>query len=474
MGKGKTLLKNTAIVSIGKIATQLITFFLLPIYTAVLTKEEYGVVDLLNTLVNLFLPIVTLQIEQGIFRYLIDCRENKEKQTKIITTIMRFIVMQSLTYVVILLIASQFINNEYKYFLAGNLLVSIFSSILLQVCRGLGDNKRYAIGSFLSGFAVVVLNVILIVGFHMAAYGMLLATLIGNLICVLYIFFSKKIYEYIKIDQNDDELLKEIIKYSIPLVPNMVSWWVVNASDRTLIATFLGIAQNGIYSAATKFTNVFSSLYIVFNLTWTESAAINIDAPDREDFFSKILDVTVRFFGSIALGIIAYMPFVFRILINESYSEAYYQIPILMIGSMFNILVSFIGAIYVAKKKTKEIAKVSIFAAIINILTNLAMIKFIGLYSASISTLLAYFIMFVLRLKDVKKYVKLKFKKSIVISIIMLTIVSIIIYYLRNSVLDVCSALAVTIYAILINKSSAKFILDSVKDKLKKKRNIVK
>jgi len=81
MSKGKDL----AIVSIGKICTQLITFFLLPVYTAVLSNEEYGVVDLLNTLTSLLLPIVTLQIEQGIFRYLIDCRENNEKQIKLIT-----------------------------------------------------------------------------------------------------------------------------------------------------------------------------------------------------------------------------------------------------------------------------------------------------------------------------------------------------------------------------------------------------
>ena len=87
MSKGKDLAKNTAIVSIGKICTQLITFFLLPVYTAVLSNEEYGVVDLLNTLTSLLLPIATLQIEQGIFRYLLDCRENKEKQTTLITTV---------------------------------------------------------------------------------------------------------------------------------------------------------------------------------------------------------------------------------------------------------------------------------------------------------------------------------------------------------------------------------------------------
>ena len=148
MSKGKELLKNTAIVSIGKICTQLITFFLLPVYTAVLSNEEYGVVDLLNTLTSLMLPIATLQIEQGIFRYLVDCREDKEKQTTLITTILRFTIIQTIICILIFLCISPFIHNQYKYYLMANLLMGIFSTILLQICRGLGDNTKYAIGSF--------------------------------------------------------------------------------------------------------------------------------------------------------------------------------------------------------------------------------------------------------------------------------------------------------------------------------------
>ena len=169
MSKEKQLLKNTTIVSIGKIATQLITFLLLPVYTAVLTKEEYGIVDLLNTLVSLVFPIITLQIEQGIFRYLVDYRDDRDKQKEVITSVFRFVFKQLIIYVVIFLIASIWINNSYKYFLAGNIIATMFMSILLQICRGLGDNKRYALGSFLVGACTVILNVIFIVVFRWGA-----------------------------------------------------------------------------------------------------------------------------------------------------------------------------------------------------------------------------------------------------------------------------------------------------------------
>ena len=468
MSKGKDLAKNTAIVSIGKICTQLITFFLLPVYTAVLSNEEYGVVDLLNTLTSLLLPIVTLQIEQGIFRYLIDCRENNEKQIKLITTIIRFMIIQSIVCIVIFLCVSPFIHNEYKYFLMANLLMGIFSSLLLQICRGLGDNATYAIGSFITGAFTVVLNVIFIVAFRWGAYGMLGATAISNFICAVYIFLKRKIYKYIKPKQFDKTILKEIIKYSVPLIPNMISWWIVSASDRTIISAVIGIAQNGIYSAANKFSGVFTTLYSVFNLTWTESAAININSEDRDEFFSKILDFVIRFFGSLCLGTIAIMPFVFNILINEKFAKAYYQIPILILGSVFNILVSFLGSIYVAKKLTKEIAKTSVIAAIINIFVNIVLIKSIGLYAASISTVIAYALMFIYRWIDVKKYVKFNVNKILMFALTIMYGITIFTYYLKNTMISVVVLVIVVVFAIITNLNSVSYLKQIVKDKIKK------
>lgn len=468
MSKGKDLAKNTAIVSIGKICTQLITFFLLPVYTAVLSNEEYGVVDLLNTLTSLLLPIATLQIEQGIFRYLLDCRENKEKQTTLITTVSKFILVQSAICILIFLCASPFIHNEYKYFLMANLLMGILSSISLQICRGLGDNKTYAVGSFITGALTVILNVIFIVAFKWGAYGMLIATAISNLLCAIYVFVKKKIYKYIDIKQNDKKLLKDIVKYSVPLIPNMISWWIVSASDRTIISAVIGVAQNGIYSAANKFSGIYSTLYSVFNLTWTESASININSEDRDEFFSKIFDFIVRFFGSLCLGTIAVMPFVFGILVNEKFAESYYQIPILILGSVFNILVSFLGSVYVAKKLTKEIAKTSIIAAIINIVVNIALINQIGLYAASISTVIAYLAMFIYRWIDVKKYVSIKTNKTLIAVLSVSFLVAIITYYLKMKIISIVVLLAVIIIAIYINKDSAKYLTEIVKKRFKK------
>lgn len=465
MNKEKSLIKNTVIVTVGKICTQLISFFLLPLYTSLLTTEEYGVVDLLNTLINLIVPILLLQIDQGIFRYLIDCRDNKENQNQLITVTMFFTFSQIVICLVIFSVIMSRIHNEYKYFLLTNLIISLLSALMLQVARGLGDNSKYAVGSFLSGSVTVVLNVFLIAYLRLGAYGMLIASLIGNAVCTLYIFIDMQIYKRIKKKYYDQNVLKKLLGYSIPLIPNVISWWIVTASDRIIITLFLNLSANGIYSAANKFSGVLTMLYSVFNLTWTESAAINIESKDRDEFFSKIYNVVIRIFGCICLNTISIMPFVFPIMINDKFNDAYVQIPILIIASMFNILISFLGSIYVAKKLTKEIAKTSIFAAIINLSINCSLVHFIGLYAASLSTAIAYFVMYIYRYVDSKKYVKLSISRKFVVSMIILYIITLIAYYIRITSFHIIVIIITILYTLYVNKDNAYYIINLVKAK---------
>lgn len=467
MSREGSLIKNTAIITIGKICTQLISFFLLPIYTALLTTTEYGIVDLLNTLVSLLLPVITLQIEQALFRYLIDAREDENAMKTIISTTFFSLIIQSIIYILLFIIVSKWINNEYKYFLATNLIASIFSSIMLQISRGLGDNKNYAIGSFITAITTIILNIIFIIIFKFGAYGMLLASLLANMICSIYIFMVKKVYQYINLAQFKMVVLKKLWKYSIPLIPNALSWWVFNSSDRIIVSSILGLGANGILAAAHKFSTVYITIYNIFNMTWTESVSMHIDDKDNSEFVSKVINKVIAIFSCLCFGIIAFMPFVFPIMINDTYIEAYNQIPILMIGALFNVGVGMISAIYIAKKKTKEVAKTSIISAIINIIVNLLLIKFVGLYAASISTLIAYMSMLIYRYIDVKKYINLIVDRKLIFETFIMTLILFVGYYINNFVLN-CILLVITIiYSIIINKSNIKFIL-SIFEKIKK------
>lgn len=470
MSREKTLVKNTIIITIGKICTQLISFFLLPLYTALLTTAEYGVVDLLNTLVSLLLPIITFQIEQAVFRNLIDNRDNFKEQKRTITTTFVTVTLQGILYLALFMLISPLVNNEYKYFLATNVIANIFSSILLQITRGLGDNKKYAFASFITALSTILLNVVFIVIFKLGAKGMLMASLIGSMICSLYLCLSMKIYKFIEFKEYSKSLLIKLWKYSLPLIPNAISWWIFNSSDRIIVSSILGIGENGILSAAYKFSSVYITIYNIFNMTWTESAALHINDKDSSEYFSKITNTVLKLFTSICFGIIACMPFVFPLLINEKFGQAYNQIPILMLSSLFNVVVGLISVIYVAKKDTKSIARTSIVSAVINIVVNLALIKFVGLYAASISTFVAYFTMSINRYLDVrKKYLKIKIENSLMISIVAMVLVLFTTYYINNLYLNIVSLILAIVFALFINKSSFGTVLNMLKGKLKNK-----
>lgn len=471
MSREKELIKNTGIITIGKVCTQMISFFLLPLYTAVFSTTEFGIVDLFNTIVAFLLPILTIQIEQALFRFLIDARDSKEDKTRLITSAFSLVSVGVVVYTLIFMLIAPFISNEYKYFLLINVLANILSTIMLQVARGLGHNKEYSIGSFIVAAFTVILNVLFIVVLKLGVAGMFLAIFIANMLAGIYLLLSKKTYKYISLKKFDKNLLKAMCKYSFALIPNAISWWVINVSDRAIISTMLSVAANGIYAAANKFSGMFINAYNIFNIAWTESAAVHINDQDKDEYFSKTINVGFKVFACFCLIIIGITPFVFPLLINEKFNEAYNQIPILMLSSLFNVGVGLVSVIYVAKKRSKDISKTSFLAAVINIVINVVLIKFIGLYAASISTAIAYLAMFIYRGIDCKKYVNFKLDKKMILELLIVFLITFIVYYMKVTVLNVLMFVVIILFTVIYNKKSFKSILKILKRKFSKGEN---
>ena len=209
------------------------------------------------------------------------------------------------------------------------------------------------------------------------------------------------------------------------------------------------------------------TVFNIFNLTWTESAALHVKDGDNETFFTKIFNSTLRLFISLSFGVIAFMPFVFKFLITgEGYASSYRQIPILMLSTIFNIMVSLLGSVYVALKKTGEVAKTSILSAVINVTVNVVLINRIGLYAASISTLVSYCAMAIYRLIDVQKYVKIKINLKMIAVSIAVGSVIVSIYYTRNTQLCILGTLLYVVFALFYNIGTLKSCISMIRMKL--------
>ena len=236
----------------------------------------------------------------------------------------------------------------------------------------------------------------------------------------------------------------------------------MSVSDRTIITAVLDIGMNGIYSAANKFSAIFSTISNIFSITWTESTSMHINDSDGAKYFSNVINKVFKFFSCLCIGMISVIPFVFSILIGKNYSEAYYQIPILLLGGLCNSMVLLLSSIYIAKKMTKKVAQTSIISAVINIFVNFALIKFIGLYAASISTFVAYFSMMIIRMIDIKKYIDIKFEKKTLIEIAVTNIAVCVSYYVNNMILNVICLAMVLVYCFVVNKKDIMAIIEMV------------
>ena len=470
MNKKKQLAKNTIIIFLGRVCTQLISYFLLPLFTTYLTKKEYGTVDLIQSYVTLLVPVITLELEMSIFRYLIDSR-GKEKDTKKLMSNNFFVLGVSLSiFSILYIIISSFITIPFRWVVLADIIVCVLSGNFLQVARGFGRTVDFSISCILTGITTIISNIVTICVFKLGAEGMIISMALANFVCSLYLFIRLKLKDYIDFKLVDKKLIKSMNKYSIPLIPNGVSWWIVNISDRSIIAFVLGTAANGIYAASNKFPTIISSLTGVFNLSWSESAALHINSKDRDEFFSDITNTVLKLFTAMGVGMIACMPFVFPIFIKSKFAAAYNYIPFLVLGTVFNVALCLYSQIYIAKKLSKQVASTTVLGAVINIVLNILFIKKFGLYAASLSTAISYFVMMVYRHFDLKKYVNIKIEKGLIIKTILIFIFEIILYYQTNIYIRLFNLLVVCIYAFLLNKELLYTTLQTITSKFKKNK----
>lgn len=470
MSRESNLAKNTIIITVGKVCTQLVSFFLLPLYTAILSTEDYGVVDLLNTLVALLLPIVTLQIDQAVFRELVEVRDDESKTAEVVRTGIISIIIQSAIYLGAFICISPWINNEYKFFLASNVLINAMLGVFLQIARGFGKNKSYAVASFLSASLTIVFNLIFLVVFGLGAAGMLIATFLGQLLAAVYLVLALHIVSYFKEGKCNRKVLSRLLRYSIPLIPNAISWWIIDASDRVIVSSFLGVSQNGILAASLKFAALLTGLNYITTLSWTESVAVAINDVDIEKYFNRMINVFLRFYIALTIGMIACMPFAFPILINAKYRDGYGLVPVSLLATLFNVVVGLVSVVYVAKKNTKAIAQTSVMAAVINIVTHLLLINRIGLYAAVLSSFIAFFSMSILRIIDIREkgYINIKIDTKLIASTCVALLVVLLTYYSNSRLLHIIALAFAILFAIVINRNTFSAIVNLISNKLRR------
>jgi O-antigen/teichoic acid export membrane protein len=251
------------------------------------------------------------------------------------------------------------------------------------------------------------------------------------------------------------------------MVPNNLSTWVLKLSDRLIITAFLGIEANAVYSVANKIPNILSLAQSVLVMAWHENASIAVDDADASKYYTEMLDTTFSLmFGCTAL-LIAGTPIMFWLLIKGDYAEAYYQMPLLILAMFFFVMSSFFGGIYIAHKRTANVGITTVVAAIVNLSIDLLFVRVIGIWAGSISTLVAYFVLYIYRMLNCQKFqpLNVNYKKQILQ--ILALIIMLVMCFMQQKVINCTNfVVGITLFCIFNREMVGK-----IANKVLKKNN---
>ena len=469
MSREKSLAKNTIILAIGTVLPKIAHLITLPIVTDELTKAEYGTYDLIATLVSLFLPIATLQVQSAAFRFLIDCKEDETGKKRVITNVVIFVILSSLLSLTLLFFAL------YKLDLIVRVLICVyfFTDILLltfvQVVRGLSNPKLYSLCMSVQPIVNMLLVVVLVYFVDGGLIGALIAMAASTTAALILVLARGKILCNIDCRLLSKSMLKELIDYSWPMIPNSLSLWMLHFSDRLVLLQFVGIEANAIYGAANKIPSMYTLANSAFTLAWQENASVNLKDEDSAAYYGNMFDNILRILAGILAMLIAMTPILFLVLIKGDYDAAYGQMALLLMAMFFSSISSFLGGIYVAHKRTKNVGSTTIIAAAINLVIDLILVHSLEIYAASISTLVAYMFLALYRMKNIQSFQEIKFNYGSMIRYIAVLVVMSILLWMDIWYLDVVNVILGTVFAVVSNRAMIKNIWKMVQKKLSKK-----
>ena len=465
MSRYTKLGKNIGLIGIGSIASKALVFILLPLYTAVLTTEEYGIGDTITISVKLAIPIFLIMIYDGVMRYALDEFTDK-KDVFSFGLNMVFAGFAALLVFSPALRLNDVINNYYWYFIALFLTKALYL-FLSYFCRGIERVGIYAIGSLVATVSTVGLSILFLLVLKIGLVGYLLAFIISFVIADVFLLFAASLWKYYKPPQKIDLFLaKKMIRYSAPLVMNQASWWVSNYVARYILIYLVGYSANGIFAVAYKIPLILWAFGAIFSTAWRISAVEDFGSNETKNFYKKIFCLYSTFCLCMAAVVILLSKFIGSILYAKSFFIAWQFTPFLIMAASSYKLAEFMMSIYTSSKKTRNIIFASMLGAVVCTTASFVLIYLYGIQGASIATLLGHLTILVFCLIDTRKIMKfdLDLRANITCYLLLLVESVIVILDLRFSFFIAL----IPVYAIfLIKRKSLKSFINVLLVKVK-------
>lgn len=408
MGKYKYLLKNIGLLTLSSFATKFLSFFLVPLYTNVLSTTEYGTYDLFNTTIGVLLPILTVNIHEAVLRFLLD--KNNDRQA--VTTVgARYFFKSNCIVAIGLLVNYTFgfseLGKEYAVFFFLMYFAQSLSAIVMAYIRGVDRVADLSISSVVCSAVIIGCNILFLLVFKWGLVGYFLANIFGPIAQCAYLITRAHAKRDINLKEKYPHETGEMLAYSKPMIANSVAWWINNASDKYIVTFVCGLAENGVYSVASKIPSIMNIFQTIFAQAWTLSAVKDFDPEDKNGFFANTYAAYNCLMVFVCSAIIITDKFLAKFLYAKNFYSAWQYVPWLTIAIVFGSLSGYIGGFFSAVKDSKQYAQSTIIGAGTNIILNFILTPLIGALGAAIATTVCYWVTWIFRFVQSKKYIKL-------------------------------------------------------------------
>ena len=421
--RSSKFLKDLGIYAIGNLGSKIITFAMVPLYTFfVKNTGDFGYYDLCLTVIFLIMPLATLQLRDGAFRFLLETQDQRER-SKIITFIYRTLLTSVMVSLVATILLAMFTSIGYLWYCLLLLLAMSFFEVITQVARGLGNNKDFVAAGIISSMGIGVFSIVLVAFAGLGIKGIFLANILARLVAIIFLELKLHIFAtYFKCNMGLGQVGRDILKYSLPLLPGSLCWWLTGSSDRWFINHFVGIDANGIYAVAFRFNGIILTLSTIFYQAWQETAILQYNSQDRDKFFSKMFNTYI---GVLAILLTAYtftLKLFYPVIVDANYQESVNYLYPMGISAVIFALSAFFDMGYQCAKDTPRTLPAIFLAAVVNLVCNLVLVKYIGVYGAIITSIITYLVLFIYRLHDMKRYFKLSLYNSSIIAAVLIPV----------------------------------------------------
>jgi len=410
----KRLLGNALIYTFGNIFNKAFSFLLFPLIVRIFSKEEVGAINMALVFIPFFTMLGTLQLDQGFARYYAD-DEYKLLRKKVFSTSFISIVSFSFLISIITILLKHkltfllFKDLKYQNFFSLTVLASFFNIInyfLLNVYKWQNRAKLFVLFSIVNSILIIVFIIILTFSLNLGVNAFGVSLFISYLLTSVISFFLLKNEIDLILDIN---LLKQILKFSLPLLPFALSIVVLNFTDRLMINHYLNLSQVAIYSIGSKIASILTLFLIGFQHAWGPYVYANFRREHVKKEFAKIFDL---FTATVSLGLIIITlvsPYLILILATKDYLEAYKVVPLLLIGLISYSLLYFGVGISISEKTYFNLVG-SIAGIISNIGLNILLIPKFKIIGAAIATSISYFLMALIKIYISQKLFPIPYK----------------------------------------------------------------